>query len=319
MTITTDFRVLRPATLDDALCILAGGAKPLAGGTDLVPNLRRGLGRPSALVSLEALPELAGISVDADGSLRIGAAVSLETIETDPQVAAGWPALAEAARSVAGPTHRASATLAGNLCQDTRCVFYNQSEWWRKGNGYCLKQDGDRCHVVTKSDRCYATYHGDVAPALMVLDARVEIAGPHHRRTIPVAELFRESGAFHLTVEPAEVVVAVIVPKAAGWRAAYAKVRVRDEIDFPLAGVAVALKREGDVVAGLKVAVTGTNSAPLPVAADGLVGRPLDADALADAVRKAVNVLKTTVMGPKYRRRVVQAEARRLATRLWQG
>lgn len=322
MTILPDFRTIRPSTLAEAVAALATeGARPLAGATDLLPNLRRGLGEPAALVDLTALPELAGISRQ-DGSLRIGAATTLEAIAASAPVRADWPALAEAALSVAGPTHRAAATLGGNLCQDTRCLFYNQSEWWRKGNGYCLKLKGDKCHVVVKSDRCYATYHGDVAPALMVLDATAEIAGPAGLRRVAMAELYRESGADHLTLQPGEMVAAILVPPAAGWRAGYAKVRVRDEIDFPLAGIAVALKRDGDVLAGLRVAVTGTNSAPLGVAVEGVTGRAWDeaaSAALADAVRKASNVLKTTVMAPKYRRRVAQAVARRLAERLWSG
>ncbi|MGE5548548.1 MAG: 4-hydroxybenzoyl-CoA reductase subunit beta [Solirubrobacterales bacterium] len=322
MNLLPEFRILRPASEAEALAALAGdGARPLAGGTDLLPNLRRGLGTPATLVDLGGLPHLTAVTVEGDGWLRIGAAATLETIAADAEIGQGWPALAEAALSVAGPTHRAAATLGGNLCQDTRCVFYNQSEWWRSGNGYCLKLMGDRCHVVVKSDRCYATYHGDVAPVLMVLGAEAEIAGPAGPRRLPIAELFRESGAGHLTLAAGELVVAVRVPPADGWRAGYAKVRVRDEIDFPLAGIAVALKREGNTVTGLKVAVTGTNSAPLEVAVDGVIGAPwtqASSDAVGAAVRKATNVLKTTVMGPKYRRRVAQAAAKRLAERLWQ-
>lgn len=321
MTILPDFRILRPKTVAEAVAALAEGGKPLAGGTDLVPNLRRGLGEPAALVDLGAVHGLGGINIE-DGTLRLGAAAAIEDVAAHPGIGAGWPALAEAAGMVAGPTHRAAATLGGNLCQDTRCVFYNQSEWWRESNGWCLKAKGDKCHVVVKSDRCYATYHGDIAPALMVLGAQAEIAGPAGIRTIAVAELFRESGADHLALAPGELLAAVTVPPAKGWRAGYAKVRVRDEIDFALAGIAVALKRDGDVLAGLRVAVTGTNSAPLAVAVDGIVGKPWgDASvaAIAEAVRKQVNVLKTTIMGPKYRRRVAQAEARRLASRLWEG
>ena len=141
------------------------GAQPLAGGTDLLPNLRRGLGTPRVLVDLMAVAALDAISVQRDGSLRVGAAATLAALAGQAAVRTGWPALATAAGLVAGPTHREAATLGGNLCQDTRCVFYNQSEWWRAGNGYCLKLRGDKCHVVVKSDRCYATYHGDVAPA----------------------------------------------------------------------------------------------------------------------------------------------------------
>lgn len=323
MNILADFRTQRPATLADAVSALAAeGAVPLAAGTDLLPNLRRGLGQPAALVDLTGVDGLGAISTLADGSLRIGAAATLEAIAEHALVRANWPALSQAAEVVAGPTHRAAATLGGNLCQDTRCIFYNQSEWWRSANGYCLKYQGETCHVIVKNDRCYATYHGDVAPALMVLGARVDIVGPAGRRGIAVEELFREDGAGHLSLERGELVAAVELPPASGWKTAYAKARIRDAVDFPLAGVAVALRREGDRIAGLKVAITGANSAPLLVPTDELVGGCWDAAAagtLSQLVRRTSNVLKTTVTGVGYRRRALLALAPRTVDALWQG
>jgi 4-hydroxybenzoyl-CoA reductase subunit beta len=318
----TDTPVIQPDTAAAAVAALAAGGRALAGGTDLLPNLRRGIGRPDSLVDLTALAGFDTVEVDAAGGLRLGAGVRLETLAEDPAIAAGWPALARAAALVAGPTHRAQATLGGNLCQDTRCIFYNQSEWWRRGNGYCLKVDGDRCHVVIKSDRCYATYHGDVAPALMVLGAVAEILGPDGRRDLPIAELFRESGADWLTLAPGEMLVAVRLPAADGWRADYAKARVRDAIDFPLAGVAVALRREGERIAGLRIAVTGSNSAPLILATEALTGRPWDpetAAALVETVRKGSRPLRTTITPVGYRRRVLGGLARRLVDQMWQA
>jgi len=323
MNILPDFRTLRPATLSEAVAALAGeGAQAIGGGTDLLPNLRRGLGRPELLVDLTSIGNLAGITVTADGSLRLGAGSTLESIAEDAAIRAGWPVIAQAAELVAGPSHRAAATLGGNLCQDTRCVFYNQSEWWRSGNGYCLKHDGDKCHVVVKSDRCYATYHGDVAPALMVLGAEAEIVGPKGKRLLPLAGMFRESGADHLTLDKGEVLAAVVVPPAKGWVAAYTKVRIRDAIDFPLAGVAVALQRDGDTIAGLRLAITGTNSAPLMIDTAALLGgawTDAAAETLTQSIRKTANVLKTTVAGVKYRRRVLLAVSRKLMGDLWSG
>jgi 4-hydroxybenzoyl-CoA reductase subunit beta len=316
-----ELRTVRPATLDDAVRALAvDGAQAIAGGTDLLPNLRRGLGAPRALVDLTAVAALDAIVVRSDGSLRVGAAVTLAVLASHAGVLAGWPALAKAAGLVAGPTHREAATLAGNLCQDTRCVFYNQSDWWRAGNGYCLKYRGDKCHVVVKSDRCYATYHGDVAPALMALDASAEIVGPGGARSLPMAALFVEDGARRLALSPGEWLTAVVVPPGGGWRADYAKARVRDAVDFALAGAAVALRRDGDRLAGLRVAITGTNSAPLVVPTAGVVGRPWDAETaktLAAAVKSTSNVLATTVATVRYRRRMVQALVQQLADALW--
>jgi 4-hydroxybenzoyl-CoA reductase subunit beta len=323
MNLLPDFRYHRPATLEEAvrLKVASAGARFVAGGTDLLINLRRGLGEPTDLIDLTAITDLATIRRDGN-SLWLGAGATLADLARHPEILALYPALAEAALAVAGPTHRAAGTLGGNLCQDTRCVFYNQSEWWREGNGWCLKYQGDKCHVVVKSDRCYSTYHGDVAPVLMVLDAEAVVAGPDKARSMKLAELYREDGANHLTLGAGEVLAAIVLPPPGDRRTAYAKARIRDAIDFPLAGVAVTLRRTGDVIGDLKVAITGTNSAPLAISTEGLIGRTWDADAatiLAQSLRNKANVLRTTTVGPKYRRRAMQGMARRLVDTLWAG
>lgn len=321
MTLIPEFQLHRPATVEEAARIKSSSANAqfLAGGTDLMPNLRRGLGQPSDLIDLSGIAGFGDIRRDG-GALWIGAGVTLAALARDSVVLAEFPALAEAALSVAGPTHRVMATLGGNLCQDTRCIFYNQSEWWREGNGWCLKYQGDKCHVVVKSDRCYATYHGDVAPALMALGAEVIAVGPAGPRRFAIADLFVEDGSQRLTLQPGEVLAVVIVPSVSGRRAAYEKARIRDAVDFPLAGVAVALRRDKDVIADIRVAITGTNSAPLLISTKGLIGKPWNdaaATELARALRAAANVLRTTVTGAKYRRRAMQALARKLVDSLW--
>ncbi|MBW7849600.1 MAG: 4-hydroxybenzoyl-CoA reductase subunit beta [Rhodospirillales bacterium] len=325
MNLLPDFRFLRPTSLDDAVAALAEapGCRPLAGGTDLLPNLRRGLGEPGALVDLGAVPGMDLIAVEGE-QLVLGATARLEDVAASEQVRGRWPVLAEAAATVAGPTHRAAATVGGNLCQDTRCIFYNQSEWWRESNDWCLKHKGAVCHVVPKSDRCYAVYAGDLAPALMVLRAEVEIVGAGGSRRLPIAGLYHEEGRGYLTLAPGEILARVLVPAPAqGTRAGYAKNRVRDAVDFPLAGVAVALRREGDALAGLDVALTGVASAPLMVPGlEGLLGSPWNdqaAKAVGEAVRKGCNAVKSTLAPPKYRRRVASASAVRLAARLWEA
>jgi 4-hydroxybenzoyl-CoA reductase subunit beta len=321
MNLLPDFHYHRPATLDEAVRLKAAspGTRFLAGGTDLLVNLRRGLDEPSDLIDLMAVADLADVRREGD-SLWLGAGATLAELARHPEVLAVYPALAEAALSVAGPTHQAAATLGGNLCQDTRCIFYNQSEWWRAGNSYCLKHKGDKCHVVPKSDRCYATYHGDVAPVLMVLDGEAVVVGLDSVRRAKLTTFYREDGGAHLSLAANEALAAVVLPPQKGRRAAYAKARIRDAIDFPLAGVAVALKRDGDVIAELNVAITGTNSAPLSISTGDLIGRPWDGEAatiLAKALRKQANVLLTTAVGAIYRRRAMQGLARRLVDTLW--
>jgi len=315
-----DFRYFRPTSVAEALQLGAAhpGSRLLAGGTDLVVNLRRGLANPSALIDLGAVPELAGIAAAGKG-LRIGAGVSLAELAQDALVRARYPALVTAALAVAGATHRAAATVGGNLCQDTRCVVYNESEWWRSGNGYCRKCEGEICHIVDQRDRCYATYHGDLAPVLMALDAEIELVGPAGTRRLPLPALFREEGDRHLTLMPDELLTAVVLPEAAGV-AGYAKVRIRKAIDFPLAAVAIALMRSGEHLVGLRVAISGTNSAPLLVPTSALVGKEWSEALVAELIqslRTTSSAVRTTNVSPGYRRRVLLASCRRLLAQLW--
>lgn len=316
-----DLDLVAPATAEEAVCALARrpGGRALAGGTDLVPNLRRGLEAPPVLVDLGAVAELQVLEKTARG-LRIGAGVTLARLADDASVVRDYPALAEAARAIAGPTHRAAGTVGGNLCLDTRCLFYNQSEWWRASNEYCLKRGGTICHVAPTGRRCHAAYSGELAPALLVLGAETEIAGPSGRRRIPLAALYAEDGARHLTLAEDEIVVAVEVPARHGQRSAYAKARLRGAIDFPLAGVALSLVQEDGRIEQLEVALTGTNSRPFLLAGtEELVGRPADDAALQRLdrlVQKQVSPMRTTMLPAHYRRRVAAALARRLLRQL---
>ncbi len=317
-----NFQYLRPATDADALRLRAANpaSQYIAGGTDLLPNLRRGLASPAAVIDLGAIAELTEIA-EQGNALRIGSGVSLARIAAHPAVTARLPALAQAAASVAGPTHRAAATLGGNLCLDTRCSYYNQSEAWRAGNNYCMKRDGDGCRVAKKSKRCYAAFSGDVAPALIALNTEVEILGADGSRRQPLIELYRDDGMQWLTLAPGELVVAVTVPLDDAWRSAYEKVRVRGAIDFPLAGVAVALRREGGLLTGLRIALTGVSSQPLAIdGLNALFGKPLDAaalDAISEQADLANRSMKTTLVDVLYRRGVSLVLAKRLTQRLW--
>ena len=201
MQLLPPFRLARPRDLAEASAMLAGdpNARILAGGTDLVANLRDGLAAPSTLVDLGAIEELATIGYDAQG-IRIGACVTLARLAVDVRIKTLFPAIAEAAASVAGPAHRSVATVGGNLCLGTRCVFYNQSEGWRRANGYCLKYRGDVCHVAPQGKSCEAAYSGDLAPALLAFDAEVELAGAGGSRRIALADLYVEDGAAHLAL-----------------------------------------------------------------------------------------------------------------------
>jgi 4-hydroxybenzoyl-CoA reductase subunit beta len=328
-----EFELLSPRSLDEVLAARQAHpeARLLGGGTDLVVNIRRGIEAPPVLIEMNRVAELRAIKADASG-LEIGASATLSEISHHPGVIDHFAVVAQAAASIAGSTHRNMGTLGGNLCLDTRCIFYNQSEWWRAANHHCLKTTGETCHVAPKSRGvCFATFSGDLAPALMTLDAAVDLAGPQGRRTLPLRDLYigdarhdgsgRGDGKRYLALAPGELVLGVRARAVPGLRSAYDKVRIRRSIEFPVAGVAAALRRDGDILADLHVAVTGTNPRPVLLEGTGdLCGGPLDGRVFAglDAlVRDQIMSMKTTFTPGHYRRRVAGVLARRLVRQLW--
>jgi 4-hydroxybenzoyl-CoA reductase subunit beta len=330
------FDLVRPKTLE--ALIAARGAHPqsslLGGGTDLLVNIRRGIVAPKVLIEVNGVAELRAIRADELG-LALGAAATLAEVAVHPGVVRHYPALAQAAAHIAGPTQRNMGTVGGNLCLDTRCIFYNQSEWWRDANQHCLKTTGTVCHVAPKSrGACFATFSGDLAPALLILDAEVDIAGPVGRRTMPLSSLYigyarqdepvtetHGDGKYFLSLRPGEFVTAVRAKNSPGLRSAYDKIRIRRSIEYPVTGVAVGLRRDGDKLADLRVAFTGTN--PRPVRLSGterLCGGALDAsvfEPLDALVRDQIMAMKTTFTPGHYRRRVAGVLARRLVQRLY--
>lgn len=316
------FELHRPATVEEAVELarrFAGRVDYLAGGSDLLPNYKMHLNVREHLIALDGVAELYGRSAG-----RIGAMERLADLERDAELARTFPAVAEAVGSVATPLVRSSATLGGNLLVETRCFFFNQSLAWRSSLGYCLKADGDRCHVVPQKERCYATFSGDLAPALLVYDAEVEVAGPSGRRRLPLAELYdaEGDGIRRLSVAPGELVVAVHLPPAARGRdGRYLKLRVRPSFDFPEAGVAVAGRWEDGRTRELRVAVGGAETYPrrFDPLTRPLEGAPLDDGrirALADAVVAAVRPVHNTSLLPDYRRRMVGVYVRRALAEL---
>lgn len=322
MELMPDFQLHHPDTVEAAVRLYADNAdaRYLAGGTDLLVNVRRGIEQPATLIALGGIAELRSADASAEG-LRLGAGLTLRQLARHEALARDYAAVAEAAGEAAGPTHRDYATLGGNLCLDTRCIYYNQSEWWRASNSYCLKHRGEICHVAPGGKRCFAAFSGDVAPALLVHEAEVEIAGPDGRRRQPLSALYRNDGMDHLTLAPGELLVAVHLPAAtAGLPSGYAKSRVRGSIDFPLAGAAVRLRAADGSVDDLIVALTGVSPQPFVVSGlDKLQGASVDDDMLErlrERVQSQAKAMKTTTVPPHYRRRVAGALAKRLGERL---
>jgi 4-hydroxybenzoyl-CoA reductase subunit beta len=316
-----EFRLVQPGTVNEAIAarLKQPDSRFIAGGTDLIVNMRRGITRPDLLVDLSGIDELTEITANELGMV-IGTGVTLAALTRNPEIAGRYRALVQAAEAIAAPGHRAIGTVGGNLCLDTRCVYYNQSEWWRSANAYCLKNRGDVCHVAPQGQRCHAAFSGDLAPALLVFGAEIDIAGLQGQRRIPLSELYIEDGKAHLALTDGELLVAVHLP-ANPPPSAYAKIRLRGAIDFPLAGVAVALAATGSNVKSLRIALTGTNSRPFLLAGtETFAGRPVDEKLLHELdrlVQKQVQPMRTTIASANYRRVAAAALARRLTAKLF--
>jgi 4-hydroxybenzoyl-CoA reductase subunit beta len=284
------FALRQPSSVAEAVALLADlgpGAKVLAGGTDLLPNMKHELVTPEVVVSLARVGELRGIHREADGTLALGALTSLAEVAASDEVARHAPALAQAAGLVASPQLRRMGTLGGNVLLDTRCRYYNRSFFWRSALGFCLKKDGTECHVVPGASRCVAAASADTVPALVSLDAVLEIEGAAGRRRVPIEELFGSDGAAS-RLAPGEVLVSVRVPPTPpGHRGAYGKLRERGSIDFPLIGVAVRLDLDaGGRVERGDLVVTALAARPKRVArAAALVGTRPGSPEFHDAVR----------------------------------
>ena len=317
-----DFKLHRPRNKDDAARIKSESSESLfvAGGTDMIVNVRRGIEQPKNLIDLSDITEVKEIN-QRESELVIGSGVTLDKLANSEKIKSYYPAIADAALSIAGSTHQKYGTVGGNICLDTRCLFYNQSEWWRQSNDYCMKERGDICHVAPGGKRCFAAFSGDLAPAMLVYNAEIKIFGPNGERQLTLQDLYRNDGMNHLTLESDELIASIHLPNSlAGSPSKYEKARIRGSIDFPLAGAAVRLEKANNKITDITVALTGVNPFPQIIKnTEAMIGMEINEqtlDQLRENVRKQAKPMKTTTVAPWYRRRVVGAIARRLTYEL---
>jgi 4-hydroxybenzoyl-CoA reductase subunit beta len=248
---------------------------------------------PATLIALRQIPELATVT-NGEG-LQIGACVTLSALVDDARVRQTAPGLWQAAAQVATPHLRNMGTIGGNLCLDTRCTYYDQSEQWRRAIDFCMKKDGRTCWVATSSPRCLAVSSTDTAPMLLALDARVRLVSAGGERTIAVGDLYQNDGMHYLRRRPDEILTGISVPDQTGWRSAYWKLRRRGSFDFPVASAAVAVRLDpagGVLDARIVLGAVASMPMPAPKATALLVGRPLDDEAIAAAADAAYDVAK---------------------------
>ena len=320
-----EFKLLRPRSAAEAIARLAehaGNIRILAGGTDLLPSMQQKLFEPSYVLDIRRIAELKGIRPQPDGGVELGALTPLTDIERSDVLREHYPVLPEAARTVASPVLRNMGTIGGNICLDTRCLWYNQSLQWRKSCGFCIKKDGDLCHVAPGGSECWAVFSGDTPAALLCLDAEIEIANCSGVRRVKLADFYTGMGDDYRKLRSDELVTRILLPaSSSGYRGAYRKLRVRGSIDYPLAGVAVVLKRSNGHIEDARIALTAVNPAPVLVrgATELLAGKRLTeelAEAAGVLAARTAKPLTTSALTPEYRREMIRVFTKRVVLSL---
>ena len=303
------FEYFEPEDLKAAVAILQNepAAKILAGGTDLLVNMKHRIECPPVLVNIKRIAGLDYIRQD-DGDLRIGALTPLKRLPAESFIVENFPGLAQAASAVGSYHHQVMGTLAGNVCQQNRCMYFNQSKWWRSSRPTCYKAGGEICHVVNKKEVCYSAYSGDMAPAMMVINARIALEGPDGSKELPIEDFFSGDGKRPQVKEPAEILREIIIPKgAADGISSYIKFANRDSIDFPIVGCAL---WASDNEKQYRVAFTAVDRKPVRSrkVEDFLNGKQLSTEntkAASDLAAKSAKPAKTSFYSPSHKRRMM--------------
>ncbi len=307
-----DFSYARARTWEEALSLYEPGAVYVAGGTDILPNVKHRLVRPSRAIAIGGIPG----GIELGDALVIGATTSLQSIADSDAVRQLVPPLAQAAGLVAGPQIRNMGTLGGNVLLDTRCLYLNQTEAWRTALGYCLKAEGTWCHVVGGPKTCVAAQSSDTVPVLLALDARLRLLGPSGRRELAIRDLYRFNGMDHLSIEKGELLTEIVVPRpAVDFRGSYQKLRTRDSIDFPQLGLAIVAEVHDGALGALQIVVGAANPQPKPLRGlEAFVGQPLSTgniEAIADLVYKQTRPQGSVHGSEAWRRQMARVLARR--------
>jgi len=289
------FRYRAPASVAEAALILSDegpSAMLVAGGTDLVPNMKRRHQEPKTLVSLRRVEALKKV---ANGSgLALGAGLTLTEVVGTDAVRSDYRGLWEAASQVATSHLRNMGTLGGNICLDTRCTYYNQNYEWRKAIDFCMKKDGETCWVATASKRCVAVSSTDTAPALIALGAKARLVSVSGEREVALADLYNNDGIDYLTRQPDEILTEIVLPPAQGWSSTYWKLRRRGSFDFPVLGVAAAVRAAPDgTVEDARIVLGAVASRPIVTkAGELLAGKRLTDEVIAEVAAKVATRAK---------------------------
>lgn len=310
------FTLFRPGSVEEGCTLLSEykeEVRIVAGGSAILIDFLQRLTTPKYVISLKGLSGLDYIKYDERQGLKIGALTTIDQVNTSPLIREKYPILSQASGEVGVPAVRYMGTVGGNLCLDTRCIYYNQSEFWRSVRPSCFKRAGHTCHAVKGGDQCYAVCQADLAPVLVALEAKVRIQRRGSERVIPVSEFFTDDGETPNVLQFDEIVTEIQVPpplkNSAG---SYQKLKIREAIDFPLGSVATVLAMDGSrVCRKAKLVLGAVASAPVEVnkAETVLEGKKINdsvLEAAADEIFKAAHPVANLSIDNTYRRKMTR-------------
>jgi len=273
-----------------------GSFKYLAGGTDVMVNKFQGNDETPCLIDITKIEELKGISKEGD-FLRIGALEILEELKFNNQISREFPMLIEAALSVGAPLLRKTATIGGNVLCENRCLFYNQSEWWRESVGYCLKCDGDICIATQGKKACFSELVSDTAPALIAMDAQIEMIDIDGTKRVPLEDIYTGDGVDSKNLSETAIVTSILLPLNREFKTDFHKLRERESLEFTSLTSAVAIDKNGK----LKIALSGVD--PKAVIVEGTIND--DKEALIKKAIKGARAIDNDMYSRKYRREMI--------------
>lgn len=290
---------LIPTSINEAIVFARrnlGSFRFLAGGTDVMVNRYQGNEESPCLIDISKLKELKGIKKDGN-FLRIGALEILEELKLNKDISEEFPMLIEAALSVGSPLIRKTATIGGNLLCENRCLFYNQSEWWREAVGYCLKCDGEICIATQGKNACFSELVSDTAPALIAMDAEIEVIDKDGIQRIKLENIYTGDGVSPRNLSETAILTAIFLPLNRGFKTDFHKLRERESLEFTSLTSAIAI----DSIGKLKIALAGVD--PKPVVVEGNIND--DKPTLIKQAIKGSRAVDNDMYSRKYRREMI--------------
>lgn len=297
--IVAEKKYLKPKTVEEAISFAGENEKNfhyLAGGTDVIVNKFQGNDEADCLIDISAIDELKRV-IKNEKFLKIGSLVRLDDLKNYPEIKNEFSTLIEAAHTVASPIIRKTATLGGNLLCENRCVFYNQSEWWREAAGCCLKCDGDICIATGGKKKCFSKFVSDTAPVLIALDALVEITDEKENQTIPLEKIYTGDGLKPRNLSKTAIIKYIHIPITHKYFCTFKKLRPREAVDFTSLTTAVSLSDYGEI----RIVVGGVD--PKPVLIEGTISDRKE-ELITKAIKKC-RVVNNDVYSRSYRKEMI--------------